>query len=307
MAHEPLLNELRCELSSRFAIAQGEVDLRRYKLHPLPSKYGGPQEAILSFTEPMRGSHANPEEEGDIVLSFLSLLLNCRIRKTGYRVNGLDISGQKPNPSRLASLFGETLALSSPEISVSQLFTLGDQLAKQFIRACNAYSLALASVELDSALSFLLLVTALESIASQEEFCPNAELDKQSRNVERYCRLVLSYCEAVQELHPTGGEDAFVRELKTVYFSHRSGFVHAGKEVSIASRIADNSGFHSIAHFVDGKEVHTPGLKWFFRVVRNTLLGFLARFPRVSELPDEEVVSEIAKARAVITVRVGGA
>jgi hypothetical protein len=305
MAREPLLNELRCELSGRFAITQGEVDLRRYKLHPLPSRYGGPQEAILSFFEANQGSYSNPEQEGEIVLSFLSLVLNCRIRKTGYRVNGLDISSQTPNRTRPVSLFAEPLALSSPEIAVSQLFTLGKQLTKQFIRACNAYSLALSSVELDSTLSFLLLVTALECIASQEEFCPNAELDKQRKSVERYCKLVLSYCEAVQELYPTGGEHAFVRELKTVYFSHRSGFVHAGKEVSVASRIADDSGFHSIAHFVEGNEVHTPGLKWFFRVVRSTLLGFLARYPRGSELSNEEVLSEIAKARAVITMRVG--
>lgn len=307
MTREPLLNEIRCELSRRFPITQREVGLLRYRLQPLPSKYDGPQEAILAFEEPMETSYADPEHEGEIVLSFLSLVFNCRIRKTGYRVNGLDISGEKQSPAPLAELFAGKLEVSDPATFVAHLFTLNDQLAKQFIRACNAYSLAIASVELDSSLSFLLLVTALECISSQEEFCPNAQLDKQRKSAERYCLLVTTYCDSPRELHPTGGEAAFLRDLKTVHFSHRSGFVHAGKEVSIASRIADRAGFRSLNHFVDDKEVFTPGLKWFFQVTRRTLLGFLARFPRAAGSTNPQVLADIAKDRATITVRVGGA
>lgn len=307
MPHPPITTELRCELSRRFPIVQGDVDFFRYRLKPLPSKYGGQQEAILIFEDDMTKGHSNGEHEGEIVLSFMSLLFDCRIRKTGYRVNGLDISGTSPAKAQLSELFEGQIPEQDTATMVRHLFTLGDQLTKQFVRACNAYALAIASVELDRSLSFLLLVTALECISTQEEFCPNAELDKSKKSTERYCRLVQAYCGEVEGFYPSGGEEAFLRDLKTVYYSHRSGFVHGGKEVSIASKMADQAGFNSIGHFVDGKEVFTPSLKWFFQIARSTLIGFLSNFPRSDSSPNEEVLADIARSRAVLTMRVGGA
>jgi hypothetical protein len=307
MPYPPITTELRCELSRRFPIAQGDVDLFRYRLKPLPSQYGGPQEAILIFEDDMSKGHSNAEHEGEIVLSFMSLLFDCRVRKTGYRVNGLDISGERPVKAQLAELFEGQIAAADASMMVRHLFTLGDQLTKQFVRACNAYALAIASFELDRSLSFLLLVTALECLSTQEEFCPNLELDKSQKSTERYCRLVLAYCDEMQALYPSNDEESFLRDLKTVYYSHRSGFVHGGKEVSIASEVADRSGFNSIGHFVDGKEVFTPSLKWFFQITRRTLIGFLLNFPRSNESPNHEVLADIARGRAVLTMRVGGA
>lgn len=305
MPHQPIITEIRCELSRRFPIAQGDVDLFRYCLKPLPSQYGGQQEAILIFEDDMKKGHSNAEHEGEIVLSFMSLLFDCRVRKTGYRVNGLDIGGNHPAKAHLSELFEGPLPVEDAAEMVRHLFTLGDQLTKQFVRACNAYALAIASVELDRSLSFLLLVTALECLSTQEEFCSNAELDKSKKSTERYCRLVSAYCGDVQSLYPNGGEEAFLRDLKTVYYSHRSGFVHGGKEVSIASKIADQSGFNSIGHFVDGKEVFTPSLKWFFEITRGTLIGFLLNFPRNDDSPNKEVLADIARGRSVLTMRVG--
>jgi len=305
MPHRPITTEIRCELSRRFPIAQGDVDLFRYCLKPLPSKYGGQQEAILIFEDGMKSGHSNAELEGEIVLSFISLLFDCRIRKTGHRVNGLDISGDYPAKAHLSELFEGQIATGDAAVMVRHLFTLGDQLTKQFVRACNAYALAIASVELDRSLSFLLLVIALECLSTQEEFCPNAELNKETKSAKRYCRLVSAYCGEAQSLYPSGGEEAFLRDLKTVYHSHRSGFVHCGKGVSIASKIADRSGFNSIGHLVNGKEVYTPSLKWFFQITRGTLIGFLLNFPRSDASPNQEVLADIARSCSVLTMRVG--
>jgi hypothetical protein len=305
MPHKSIKTEIRCELSRRFPIAQGDVDLYRYKLKPLPSKYSGQQEAILIFEDDMKKGHSNAEHEGEIVLSFMSLLFDCHVQKTGYRVNGLDISGEHPSKAHLSGLFEGSIVPGDSAAMVRHLFTLGDQLTKQFVRACNAYALAIASVELDRSLSFLLLVTALECLSTQEEFCPNAELDKSKKSTERYCRLVSEYCSDVQKLYPNDCEVAFLRDLKTVYYSHRSGFVHGGKEVSIASEIADRANSNNIGHFVEGKEVFTPGLKWFFQITRGTLIGFLLNFPRSNGSPNQEVLADIARSRAVLTIRVG--
>ncbi len=307
MPHPPITTELRCELSRRFPVAQGEIDLLRYTLRPLPSKYGGQQEAILIFQDEMTRGHSHAEHEGEIVLSFMSLLYDCRVTKTGYRVNGLDISGDKPSTMKLSELFGGQVPEIDAAAMVRNLFTLGDHLTKQFVRACNAYSLAIVAVELDRSLSFLLLVTALECLSTQEEVIPNADLRKSSKSAERYCRLVQMFCGAASGLYPIEGEESLRTDLKTVYYSHRSAFVHGGAEVSIASEVAERAGFNSISHFVDGKEVITPSLKWFFQIARTTLIGFLLNFPRNNEAPDAEVLANIASSRAVLTMRVGDA
>ena len=306
MSHPPITAELRCELSRRFPIAQGEVDLLRYKLRPLPSKYGGQQEAILIFQDDMTRGHSHAEHEGEIVLSFMSLLFDCRVTKTGYRVNGLDISGDRPRTTQLSELFEGQVPTIDAAAMVGHLFTLGDQLTKQFVRACNAYSLAISAVELDRSLSFLLLVTALECLSTQEEIIPNSELNKSSKSADRYCRLVQSFCSEASGLYPIDGEEALHTDLKTIYYSHRSAFVHGGAEVSIASEIAARAGFNSLSHFVDGKEVITPSLKWFFQITRTTLTEFLLNFPRSNDSQNAEVLANIASGRAILNMRVGG-
>jgi hypothetical protein len=305
MQRVPLINEIRCEMSRRFAVAQGELDLAGYKLRPLPSKYGGKQEAILVFEGGGTNAHSNPEEEGEMVLSFMALLFNCKVQKTGYRINGLDIGSSAQRKPHLSELFEGSIETLDYAAHIRSLFSLSDQLAKQFIRACNAYSLAVSSIELDSTLSFLLLVTALECLSTQEAFLSSSELDKSKMRTERYCCLVKTFCTAAAELHPAGGEAAFLRDLKTVYYSHRSAFVHGGKEVSIASKIADQSGLHNFGHFVEGQEIFTPGLKWFFQVTRSTLIGFLTEYPRTGRTQNHQVLANIAADRATITMRVG--
>ena len=304
MQHHLITTELRCELSRSFPIAHGDIDLLRYRLKPLPSKYGGPQEALLIFEDDMTKGHSDAKHEGQIILSFLSLMFDCRVRETGYRVNGLDIGGNGPKNAHLSELFEGLLPTENSAKMIDHLFTLGDQLSKQYARACNAYSLAIVSVDFDRSLAFLLLVTALECMSTQEEFHPNTELDKSQKSVERYCLFVKTYCVDVQQHYPEGGEEAFTRDLKTIYYSHRSGFAHGGKEVSIASEIADQSGRNSIGHFVGGKEVFTPSLKWFFKVARSTLIGFLLNSPRSPQAPNHEVFANIARAKSTLTVRV---
>jgi hypothetical protein len=76
--------------------------------------------------------------------------------------------------------------------------------------------------------------------------------------------------------------------------------------VSIAASAADRAGFPAITHFEDGKEISTPGLNWFFGVVRDTLLGFLKNGPKVSVQPNSDAIAKIASDSVVLTMRVGG-
>ncbi len=267
--------QLRCSLGRRFPNAGGIISLGRYRVIPIPTVAGGEQEGIFEFEEPDRKSgHSHPEGEGKLILSFLSLLLNCEVRQTGFSINGIDISRDKKTASLVCM---DTLAMDRLDFSDSldQLLCSSDQILKQLIRAAKAYDLALHASAIDVTLAFLLLVTSVECLSSQDEVIPNSELNKSQKSTERFCRVVTTFCSDKAKHFPSDGSDGFTRHLKTIYYVHRSGFVHSGKEVSIAASAADRAGFPAITHFEDGKEISTPGLNWFFGVVRDTLLGFL--------------------------------
>lgn len=298
--------QLRCSLGRRFPSAGGTITVGPYRVTPIPTVAAGEQEGIFEFDEPERPSgHSHPEGEGEIILAFLSLLLNCEVRKTGFAINGIDISRDK-KAAALVCLDAQDIDKLDFSDPLHQLLRSSDQIAKQIIRAAKAYDLALHASAIDITLAFLLLVTAIECLSSQEEVIPNSELNKSQKSTERFCRVITSFCSEVSKHYPSDGSEGFIRHLKTIYYVHRSGFVHSGKEVSIASSVADRAGFSAIAHFEDGKEISTPGLRWFFGVVRDTLLGFLATGPKVSDNPRSDIVSRIASDSVVLTMRFAG-
>ncbi len=302
----PMKVQLRCSLGRRFPNAGGTITIGRYRVVPIPTIPGGEQEGIFEFDEPERLSgSSNPQGEGEILLAFLSLLLNCEVRKTGFSINGIDISRLK-NAETLVHLDPKAIDHLDYSAPLHQLLCYKEQIVKQIIRAAKAYNLALHPSTIDITLSFLLLVTSIECLSSQEEVIPNSELNKSQKSTERFCRVITSFCTEVSKHYPSDGSEGFIRHLKTIYYAHRSGFVHSGKEVSVASSIADRTGFPAITHFEDGKEISTPGLNWFFGVVRDTLLGFLARGQKVSDEPNSDTIAKIAIDSVMLTMRVAG-
>jgi hypothetical protein len=297
--------QLRCSFGRRFPSAGGDITCGPYRIIPIPTIAGGEQEGIFEFIEPERaGGHSNPEREGEIILGFLSLLLNCEIQKTGFMINGIDISRNK-DAATLACLDVTPIERVDFSESFHQLLRCCEQIIKQFNRACKAYALALHASTIDITLAFLLLVTSIECLSSQEEVIPNIEFNKSS-STERFCRVITTFCSDVATHFPADGLEGFRRHLKTIYYVHRSGFVHSGKEVSIAATVADRAGFPAITHFEDGQEISTPGLTWFFGVVHDTLLGFLEKYPNASSEPNKDAIFKIARESALLTMRCAG-
>lgn len=302
----PMKVQLRCSLGRRFPRAGGVVTFGRYRVIPIPTTPGGEQEGIFEFEEPERPSgHAHPEGEAKILLSVLALLLDCEVARTGFSINGIDID-QDAKAASLVCLDTKPINEMDLSVPIHQLLCSSEQLLKQLIRASNAYHLALHASALDITLAFLLLVTSVECISSQEEVIPNTELNKVNKSTERFCRVVRMYCRDISKHYPADGEEGLVQHLKTIYYVHRSSFVHSGKEVSIASSVADRAGFPAITHFEDGKEVSTPGLRWFFGVVRDTLLGFIESGPKAFAEPNTDAIAQMASDSAVLTMRVAG-
>lgn len=254
--------EMRLVLSKRFPPGTEVIELGRYQVRPIPtSSMDG--EAVLSFIdtyESSEGGGSHPEEEATMVARCLSLSLDARLRKAGIRVNHIDIPD---SPHREREEYPQFYGICDPSSLGSHLAVFGslpDDLARQFARAASTYSFALEFIPADPTFAFFLLVVAVECLSSQDAVIPYAELHPDKSKCERFSAFVQRMLPEAVKGADERDEELFTHLLRTVYYSHRSAFVHGGREVSVASLLTDKAGSRYLKHLVDGKETKTPGL-----------------------------------------------
>lgn len=288
-----ILIETKLKLSKTFRPGVSEVRFGKYTLKPVPSFESS--EAVLVFIdsyEGPKGGGSHPEEETSIVMKFLALVFNSRISKRGTRINNIDIPDIKDREmARYRDLIGnldETLA----DRYMGKLLLLDSDLARQFVRACHCYSFALEFVPSDPTFAFFLLVVSIECLSSQDKVIPHKVFDMDKRKCDRFCQFISNFLPDREKGPDEQNTDLFTELLKTTYYSHRSGFAHGGKEVSEAALLADKAGSSYLKHLLGGKETKTPGLAWFTRIVRASLLGYLDNI--AGSAPDGKLLSALA-------------
>ena len=297
--------ELRPVLSKRFPPGTAVIELACYQIRPIPTA-SIDDEAVLSFMDTYEapesgGSH--PEEEATMVARCLSLSLDARVRKAGIRANHIDIPDP---PHRERQEYPQFYGICDPSCLGSHLRVFGslpDDLARQFSRASSTYSFALEFIPADPTFTFSLLVVAVECLSSQDAVVPYAELHHDKAKCERFCAFVRRMLPEALKGPDERDEKLFTDLLKTVYYLHRSAFVHGGREVSDASLLADKAGSSYFKHLVDGEEIKTPGLAWFARVVRGSLLGYLGSISPEALSSDDHRLSRLAFEKAGLQLK----
>lgn len=293
--------EMHLTLSKRFPSGVDEIRFGRYTLKAIPSQSDENGEAVLAFLNTYRSpdSGSHPEEEAINVCRLLSLFLNVRLKKHGIRINSVDIP--KGQPGKLYRQFIGALAPVDLEVNLNRVLSLDQDLARQFVRACHVYSFALEFIPADITFAFFLLVVAVECLSSQGAIIPHSQLDLDGKKCERFCHFINTYLPQQNRGNDEKDQRLFVELLKTTYYSHRSGFVHGGREVSIAALMADRAGSSYFKHQINGREVKTPGIGWFAGIVREAILGYLRSDRDIK--PDEDLLSKLAYERAGLTLK----
>lgn len=296
--------QARVRLTKSIPNGHTSIVLGRYELAAIPHAPDGENEAILRFDNEYISKegkgNSNPMGECELVKRFLGLLINSPIEVIGFRVATVEVP-VKHRVVRFPEFTGQ-IQQSDYSNCMEKLLCLDTSIATQFLRSCNAYMLALNSIHNDASLAFLLLVVAGECLSSQKKVIPAKDLDPDKMKCERFCRFIEEYASEESRGLVTE-QDLFRKLLKTAYYSHRSAFAHAGREVSDAARLADNGGRPYLKHYPDGKETFTPGLRWLAAVVRSALLGFLETFPANRALPDEQLLGRMGLERAVLKMK----
>lgn len=297
--------ESRLLFSKQFPTSLDHVKFSHYTLKVIPTDSLFDGEAVLSFSdkyEHEQGNGSNPEEEILNVLRIISVLLNTRIKKTGLRVNSIHI---QPGKSRNAyKEFLGILDLKDIQEYFDQVLKLDEDIARQLLRSCHSYSFAIEFIPSDITFAFFLLVVAIECLSSQNLIIPHEELDMDRKKCERFSSFIKKYFPHERRGDDETNDELFTELLKTVYYSHRSGFVHGGKEVSIAATLADQAKSSYFKHNVKGRVTKTPGIGWFANIVRYSIIGFIKSFPLKGNPVNEFLLSKLSFEKAGIQMKV---
>jgi hypothetical protein len=293
--------EVRITLSKKLPPGVSEVRFGPYLLHAIPSEVTEGGEAVLLFntgdSQP-ESIGSDPEAEAAIVCRLLSLLLDTRYRRAGFRLNYIDIP--YINEQREYPQFLGIIDTSNLDEHIKRIQSLDEGIARQFLRASHTYSFALDFIPSDAAFAFFLLSVSVECLSSQDSVIPFEELQPEGKTAERFVRFVQTYLPDHARSLDERNQELFTELLKTVYYTHRSGFVHGGKEVSVASPMADRVASSYFKHKVKGKEQKTPGIGWFARIVRGALIGFLHSETLETHTEDAHLFARIALEKAVL-------
>lgn len=268
-----------------------------FKLVPDPSGDHQHGDAQLAFRSPARkGAVASyyPEQELELARQLLAFYIDASVRVVEIRADpgppdedlpAATLTDSGPGQNYLEGLGPFAERVMSVDVSVG----------RQLFRAFKVYAFALDFIESDITFAFLLLSVAVECLSSQDRVIPHDELHRDKHKCDRFCRFLTSFFPEQFKSEDEQNRTHLEALLKTVYYRHRSGFVHGGKEVSFASVLADRAQSPYFVHFIDGKEIKTPGVRWFARLVRGAILGYVVALGESQEVrPRNSLIHRLA-------------
>jgi len=271
-----------------------EVTFDKYKISSIPtareSLTDTRENILLEFYDLWKAGQtsSNPEKEGDYILSLLSLILQMKVKFDSTKVNNVQVTLKK---KRSSFLKGKIEVPSDFEDLSKRLHSLNLDVLRQFLRSCSIYRTALSLIDDNPTLSFFLLVTAIEAISNK--------VIKSDKMRENFREFILKYLPSSFEEEL--GDRKLLLSLIEEAHNMRNAFTHGGTEISIGTVSADDLSRNYVKHYIKGKEVYSPSLRWFESVVNTVLLEFLRAQNSVEG--EESKLSDLAMEEGIIHVK----
>jgi len=271
-----------------------EVTFDKYKISSIPtareSLTDTHENLFLEFYDLWKEGQtsSNPEKEGDYVLSLLSLILQMKMEFDSLKVNNVQVTLKK---KRSLFLKGKIEFPSDFEDLFKRLRSLDLDVLRQFLRSCDVYRTALSLIDDNPTLSFFLLVTAIEAISNK--------VIKSDKMRENFREFILKYLP--NSFEEKLGDRKLLLSLIEEAYTMRNAFTHGGAEISMGTLSADDLKRDYVKHYVEGREVCSPSLRWFESVVHAVLLEFLRAQKVIEE--KESRLSDLAMEEGIIHVK----
>ena len=271
-----------------------KIRFGKYEITTLPtikeSLADTKENCLLNFQDVWKEDqmHSNPEKEADYILSLLSVLFESRIEYGATKLGNVQVSiRQKRSPY----LEGRIENLPNIEEIMRKLNSLDKDLLRQFLRSCNVYRASMSLIRDNPTLSFFLLVTSIEAISGK--------VIQKTELATNFVEFIIKYMP--EALKREVGDEKLLLLLIRQAWKMRCAFTHGGTGISIGSLSADNAERMYVKHYVAGKEVYSPSIKWLETVVRSALLSFLLQ--QNESNPDETKFAQLAREEGVIYLK----
>ncbi len=278
----------------------GVIRIGKYIVEPLPTnssnQAGSKVNYLLRFEDNFREGEtsSNPFAEAQMFLAFLSLQLGSRLEIDSSMYNNV----KAPMPDSIdADIYKEYRSImdSLPDLNVrlKKIMSLDNAIATQFLRACEIYRVAVNLMGNNNTLSFFLLSISIE--------CLSNKVSSKRGTCEKFVNFITTYYPDKVNFKT---DTEYISVLKEIYYNHRSGFTHGGKAIPEASLLADRLNKAYIKNNIDGKEVRTPGLKWFEHIVRGCLINFLDKTESKDEVNQIDYFKEISVKQGIVKLTI---
>lgn len=271
------------------------VSFGKYTIEPIPSVNTGNTNAtnqyLLRFHDEIdeNEGRSNPHREVKQVLSLVSLWLGTRLEIKSLMLNNVNV-GTRPEDAAVSGVTGVIVDLPPLRLLTREFNSFDLDIARQFLRAADVYKTAVNLIGQNNTLSYFLLTVAIECLSNKVKAEPN------KGTCDSFVDFILTYLPDKSQID---SDQEWEGLLKEIYYRHRSGFTHGGKEIPEASAVADMLNRIYIKHVVEGKEIKTPSLRWFESVVRKTLVGFLLAHDKGDANP-EDTIKEISLEHGIL-------
>lgn len=271
-----------------------EVTFGKYRLRSVPTAKESlddtHQSCILEFQDSWKEGQvsSNPVKEGDYILAFLSLVNGMKVEFNSSKLNNVQVTLRSRRPSFLSGTIDSSVDVGE---LCKKLESLDRDLLRQYLRSCSAYRTALSLIEDNPTLSFFLLVTAIEAVSNKVMRTGDQKKD--------FVNFILKYLPKSFE-DELGSKELLLLLIDEAYTT-RCVFTHGGTEISTGTLTADHVKKNYVKHLVKDKEVYSPSLSWFARVVQTTLMQFIR--DRKTGEGHVSILSELANEEAIIYMR----
>lgn len=312
---------IKCRLGESLKQGFGGINIGKYSIYPLPSEpmNGFKTELLLNFKDEWKEGQtgSNPEKEGEIILSWLSMILRQKLKVISSRLNNV----QTPNSNT------EIIAFQSPidfpeniDNLYNKLKALPLETLERYVRSCECYQEALSLSTSNQTISFFLLVVCIECLSNKDEdfyqylmkeLLVKDEVSKREINeihnkfIDEYglksnfIQFVLSNSE---EWKADFSEDEFKELLSSIY-KIRSIFTHKGESLKKYIELVDTTlKSKSVFTKISDKNVEFPGLNYLSLLVRTALVNFLKK----QENLEGDNIPELALKDSIVNLVVNG-
>lgn len=277
----------------------GVIKIDKYTIEPLPTNSeniaGSDIKYLLIFEDNMRQGETmtQPTVEAKLFLSFFSLLIGAKLDIDSSLINNVKINIPDSINTDTYKEYRSTIEVI-PDFNkhIKELTNLDFDIAKQFLRACEVYRTAVNLIGINNTISFFLLSIAIE--------CLSNTVSTKSGTCEKFIDFIMTY---LPDKSDFANDEEWISILREAYYNHRSGFTHGGKSIPEAVHLADRLNGKYVKNTIDGKEVRTPGLKWFEHIVQNCLIGFLGKTNKKDENNLIDYFKEISLKSGIVNLK----